>query len=232
MHGKNVVITGAAGALGKAVADYFQSLGSNLLLLDYSDELLAEAFPGPHEAMWMRAVDLTSRDSCHAAMADAASEMGQIEVLANIAGGFLMGDPVHATTDETWDFLMNLNARSIMNMASAVVPGMQANGGGKIINVAAQAGTQGMALMGAYTASKAAVMRLTESMAAELREQHINVNAVMPSLIDTPRNRADMPDADFSKWVPPQQIASVVGFLASEGAKAVHGACIPVAGLS
>ena len=109
---------------------------------------------------------------------------------------------------------------------------MIGQGGGKIVNVAARAATTGFAMMGAYTASKAAVMRLTESMAAELREKKINVNCIMPGTIDTPRNREDMPDADHSKWVPTAQLASVVGFLASDEAVAVHGAAIPVDGLS
>jgi len=231
-QGQNIVVTGAAGALGQAVAAYFRDQGAGLVLLDYSDELLQQAYPQVGESELLLAVDLTNREACVSGIKEAQENLGKIDVLANIAGGFVMGDPVHHTSDESWDFLMNLNARSVMNMAAAVVPGMLEQGAGKIINVAAEAGKQGAALMGAYTASKAAVMRLTESMAAELREQHINVNAVMPSLIDTPRNRSDMPDADFSLWVSPSQIASVIGFLASKEAAAVHGACIPVAGLS
>ncbi len=143
-----------------------------------------------------------------------------------------MGEAVHETSDETWDFLFNLNTRSIVNTSSVVVPQMQKQGGGKIVNIAAKAATQGFANMGAYTASKAAVMRLTEAMAAELREQQINVNCIMPGTIDTPRNREDMPDADHNRWVPPSQLASVIGFLASDAAAAVHGAAIPVDGLS
>ena len=144
----------------------------------------------------------------------------------------MMGEQVHETSDDTWDFLMNLNTRSIVNTTSVVVPAMIGQGGGKIINVAARAATQGIATMGVYTASKAAVMRLTEAMAGELREQNINVNCIMPGTIDTPRNRQDMPDADHSKGVPPAQLASVGGFLASEAAIAVHGAAIQVDGLS
>jgi NAD(P)-dependent dehydrogenase (short-subunit alcohol dehydrogenase family) len=143
-----------------------------------------------------------------------------------------MGDPVHATSDKTWDFLFDLNTRSVLNTAAAVVPIMLEKGSGKVVNVSARAGLAGAAAMGTYTASKAAVMRLTESMALELREQGVNVNAVMPSLIDTPRNRADMPDADHSKWVRPADIAEVIGYLASPAACAVHGACVPVDGLS
>jgi NAD(P)-dependent dehydrogenase (short-subunit alcohol dehydrogenase family) len=229
---KSVVVTGGAGALGKVVVNWYSDRGAKVAVLDYSDDLLAEAFPNPFEKHFYVACDLTNRKSCSEAVGRVVRQFEKIDVLANIAGGFLMGDPVHETSDETWDFLFNLNTRSILNMSAAVVPGMLARSSGKIINVAARAALGGMANMGAYTASKAAVVRLTESMALELREEGVNVNAVMPSLIDTPRNRQDMPTADFSKWVKPDQIANVIGFLSSEDSAAVHGACIPVDGLS
>jgi NAD(P)-dependent dehydrogenase (short-subunit alcohol dehydrogenase family) len=227
-----VVVTGGAGALGQAVVAWFTSRGAKVAVLDYSDELLAGAYPAPNQQHAYIACDLTNRESTAEAIGRVVREFGHIDVLANIAGGFLMGDPVHETSDKTWDFLFDLNTRSILNTAAAVVPVMISHGQGKVVNVAARAGVAGAAAMGAYTASKASVMRLTESMALELREQKINVNAVMPSLIDTPRNRSDMPDADFSKWVAPEDIAEVVGYLASESARAVHGACVPVDGLS
>jgi len=227
-----VVVTGAAGALGKAVFEHFSGLGARVAALDYSEELLAAAFPeqvAPHS---YQTVDLTKRESCKLALEETISSFGRVDVLCNVAGGFLMGESVHETSDETWDFLMNLNARSIVNTSSVIVPQMQRQGGGKIINIAARAATQGFAQMGVYTASKAAVMRLTEAMAFELREDNINVNCIMPGIIDTARNREDMPDADHSKWVPTAQLASVIGFLASDAAIAVHGAAIPVDGLS
>lgn len=229
---KVVVVTGAAGALGKGVFEHFAGLDARVVALDYSEDLLNSAFPTRDERHRYLPVDLTSAESCTEVFEAVIADMGQIDVLCNVAGGFLMGEPVHETSDKTWDFLMNLNTRSILNTAQVVVPHMLSQGGGKIVNVAAGAATRGMALMGVYSASKAAVMRITEAMAAELREDSINVNAIMPSMIDTPRNRQDMPDADFSKWVPPSQLASVIGFLASDAAGAVHGACVPVDGLS
>jgi NAD(P)-dependent dehydrogenase (short-subunit alcohol dehydrogenase family) len=227
-----VLVTGGAGALGQAVVAWFTDRGANVAVLDYSDELLSSAYPQPSSQHAYIACDLTDRESTAAAVGRVEREFGRIDILANIAGGFLMGESVHETSDKTWDFLFDLNTRSILNTAAAVVPIMLSNGGGKVVNVAARAGIAGAAAMGAYTASKASVMRLTESMALELREQSINVNAVMPSLIDTPRNRADMPDADYSKWVAPSDIAEVIGYLASDAARAVHGACVPVDGLS
>ena len=230
-EGKRVFVTGAAGALGQAVCHYFVKRGARLVALDYSDDLLIDAFPSQIEEHEYLAVDLTSRVSCNKVLGPSVTG-GGVDVLCNIAGGFIMGEQVHETSDTTWEFLMNLNTRSIINTTSVVVPKMLDQGAGKIINVGARAATQGSAAMGLYTASKAAVMRLTESMAAELRERNINVNCIMPGTIDTPKNREGMPDADHAKWVLPAQLASVVGFLASEEAIAVHGAAIPVDGLS
>jgi NAD(P)-dependent dehydrogenase (short-subunit alcohol dehydrogenase family) len=233
----HVVVTGGAGALGQSVVSYFESRGARVAILDYSEEILGEVFTSRQPGnLYPRnlyiACDLTSRESCEAAVKDILVEFGSIEILCNIAGGFLMGEMVHETTDQTWDFLFNLNSRSILNMGAAVVPGMLTAQKGKIVSVAAKAATAGAAAMGAYTASKSVVMRLTESMALELRESNINVNCILPGVIDTPRNRQDMPDADHKKWVSPDSIARVIGFLASEDAAAIHGAAIPVDGLS
>lgn len=230
--GKTVVVTGGAGVLGKSVANWFAAQGAHLAVIDYSREIIEAAYPDKNPRDLYLTCDLTDRGQCADTVTGIIAAAGGIDVLCNIAGGFMMGDPVHETSESTWDFLFDLNARSIVNMAAAVVPAMLDAGAGKIVNVAARAAREGAALMGAYTASKAAVLRLTESMGLELREQNINVNCVMPSLIDTPRNRQDMPGADFSKWVSPDGIASVIGFLASDDARFIHGAGIPVDGLS
>jgi NAD(P)-dependent dehydrogenase (short-subunit alcohol dehydrogenase family) len=229
---KVVVVTGGAGALGRAVAQWFTTQGARLAVIDYSSEIIDDAFAARVPGHLYLACDLTDREACGGAARDIDNALGGVDVLCNIAGGFVMGDPVHETSEATWDFLFDLNARSIVNMAAAVVPRMLAKGSGKIVNVAARAGREGEALMGVYTASKAAVLRLTESMGKELRESNINVNCVMPSLIDTPRNRQDMPGADFTKWVDPNDIAKVIGFLASDDAACINGAGIPVDGLS
>ena len=229
---KTVIVTGGAGAVGREVVRWFNDRGAQVGVLDVNDAVLESAFQTVADSLYLVSCNLTQRDSCAEAVAKIQERFEQIDILCNVAGGFLMGDPVHETSNATWDFLFDLNARSILNMSAAVVPSMLAAGGGKVINVAARAALGGAALMGAYTASKAAVMRITESMAQELRANNINVNCVLQSLIDTPRNRQDMPNADYSRWVTPAQIASVIGFLASPDAVAVHGAGIPVDGLS
>lgn len=215
------MLTGAAGNLGRAVASAFA--GDQLVLLDVKRGALQDT-----ERQRFIAVDLLDPQSVQAAV----QQCKRIDVLCNIAGGFRMGSPVHDTSDKDWNFLMDLNAGSVINMSRAVVPVMLKAGGGKIVNVGAFAAQKGVAHMGAYVASKSAVIRLTESMAAELREKNINVNCVLPTIIDTPENRAAMPDADPKRWVAPQDLAKVIVFLASDAARAIHGAAIPVTGLS
>lgn len=230
---KVVVVTGAAGGLGQSIVAHFRDAGAKVGLIDYSDELLQKAFPNSDpEKEILVSCDLTNRDSTQAAFDNILSRFGAIDVLANIAGGFAMGEQVHETSDKTWDFLLNLNTRSIVNTAAAAVPVMLKQGSGKIINVSSASSVKGSGLQGAYIASKSAVARLSETMADELRAKNINVNYIMPSIIDTPVNRQSMPDADFSKWVKPTDLANVVTFLASDASVAVHGAGIPVVGLS
>jgi len=218
-----VLVTGAAGALGAAVVERFAGRGATIAQLDIVD------IDNGHYAA---RCDLMDKAATAAAINDIVRELGRIDIVANIAGGFAMGEAVHETSTETWEFLMGLNASSVLNVARAAVPHMLANGSGKIVNVGAGPGQKGVGLMGAYGASKSVVIRLTEAMADELKEQGINVNCVIPSIIDTERNRSDMPDADFSRWVTPEAMARVIGFLASDDAAPIHGAAVPVSGLS
>ncbi|HEY3046984.1 MAG TPA: SDR family NAD(P)-dependent oxidoreductase [Polaromonas sp.] len=229
---RTVMVTGAAGNLGQAVAAAFAGQGARLVLLGRQLDSLRAAFGDEGPDRLFLAADLLDGRQVAAALAAAIGRFGRIDVLCNLAGGFRMGDAVHETADSTWDFLLDINARTLLNMARAVVPHMIERGGGKIVNVGAYAAQRGVARMGAYCASKSSVIRLTEAMAAELREQNINVNCVLPTIIDTPENRAAMPDADPLRWVAPKDLASVIVFLASDTAGAVHGAALPVTGLS
>ena len=210
---KTILVTGAKGNLGSALTEAFTARGGKVVPIDLPTNLLDQA-------------------QVDAVVQKAIKDFKRIDVLCNIAGGFRMGKPVHETTDADWNFLMDLNARTVLHTARAVVPHMIAAGGGKIVNVGAFAAQKGAADMGAYIASKSAVIRLTETMAAELREKNINVNCVLPTIIDTPANRADLPQADPKRWVAPADLARVIVFLASEEARAVHGATLPVTGLS
>jgi len=153
-----------------------------------------------------------------------------VDVLVNTFGGYRGGKPVHEADLADWDFLFNINVRTTLLCCRAVIPQMLKQGTGKIINVASRDGLSGSAGYAAYSASKSAVLRLTESMAAELKVSNINVNCIMPGTIDTPQNRAAVPNGDFTKWVEPAAIADVIAFLASEGARAINGAALPVYG--
>ena len=217
-NGVNVTVTGAAGVLGIAVARAFQDEGATVSGID----VLATDTP-----FQLHQADLINPEDARRVV----TEIGQIDVLANIAGGFAMGDTVETTSDETWDFMYNLNARTVFNTVRAVVPQMVERQQGKIVNVGAINALSGIGRMAAYSASKSVVIRLTESLAEELKSKHINVNCILPSIIDTPRNREDMPKADFSAWVTPQAMAKVVLFLASSDADPIHGASIAVKGL-
>lgn len=216
--GVNVAVTGAAGALGTAVAQAFIDEGANVSGIDVVDA--QTSFP-------LYQADLIDPQDTRRVVA----KIGRIDVLANIAGGFTMGDTVETTSDETWDFMYNLNARTVFNTVRTVVPQMIERQQGKIVNIGALNALSGVGRMAAYSASKSVVIRLTESLADELKAKNVNVNCVLPSIIDTPRNRQDMPNANFSTWVTPQAMAKVVLFLASSDADPIHGASLPVTGL-
>ncbi|MGE4615520.1 MAG: SDR family NAD(P)-dependent oxidoreductase [Gammaproteobacteria bacterium] len=214
-------MTGASGALGQVVAETARLQGALVSALDLHE-------CAGHEDIRKFSVDLTDAP----ATMECIRQIGDIDVVFNIAGGFAMGPAVHKTTAEQWDHMFRMNVSTMRNTVSAVVPKMVARGHGSIVNVGAMSAREGQANMGAYCVAKSAVMRLTESLSKELRHQSINVNAVLPSIIDTPANRTDMPDADFSNWVRPQDLANVICFLGSEAARAVHGALLPVQALA
>jgi NAD(P)-dependent dehydrogenase (short-subunit alcohol dehydrogenase family) len=226
------VVTGAGGNLGRAVAKTLADRGARLLLIDLKRESLEKAFGAEDERRLFAPANLLQLADVDAAIERAVARFGRIDALANIAGGFRMGSPVHATSEADWNFLFDVNVRTLLNMAYAVVPRLLEGGGGKIVNVGAFAAQKGVAQMGAYVAAKSTVIRLTESMAAELREKNINVNCVLPTTLDTPENRASMPKADPARWVAPADLANVIAFLCSDAARAIHGAAIPVTGLS
>lgn len=231
MSTHTVCITGAAGHLGQAVAATFSKLGARLVLIDRDGSALERVLGGTTDAMLLP-LDLLDRAQVQEGVGQAIARYGAFDVCCHLAGGFRMGEAVHETTATTWDLLMDLNAKSLLNIASAVVPPMCQRGRGRIVTVGAAVADRGGARMGAYSASKSALIRLTEAMSAELKDRGINVNCVLPSIIDTPDNRVAMPNADASRWVSPQALAEVIAFLASDGATAIHGAAIPVTGLA
>lgn len=224
LAGKTMVVTGGAGILGHSVANVARSEGAQIVLFDVAGDFSSDLTDSG--AQYLQ-VDLTDDQAVERAIA----EVGSFDIVANIAGGFDMGPTVFETTDERWEAMQKINVTTLRTMLRHAVPVLQRRGGGSIVNVGALGALRGGGNMGAYTAAKSTVMRLTEALSDELRHQSINVNAVLPSLIDTPRNRADMPDADHDQWVSPDDLANVICFLASDDASAVHGALVPVTGL-
>lgn len=225
---QRVVITGAAGTLGAVVARAFSAAGANLALIDRAgaphDPLAGVA--GTH--VFLEGIDLTDPAQARRAMDAAVSKLGGIDVLINIAGGFRWETVADGSLD-TWDFLYSINLKSAVCACKAALAHLPA-GRGRIVNVGAAAAAKAGTGMGAYTASKAGVAKLTEALAEELKDKGVTVNAVLPTIIDTPVNRADMPKADFARWVDPQALADVILFLASHAARAITGASILVSG--
>jgi NAD(P)-dependent dehydrogenase (short-subunit alcohol dehydrogenase family) len=231
-NGKSVLITGAAGHLGRATASAFARQGARLALVDIDPQALVSAqaalLAGTDSIVYP--TNLLDAQAIAALIADVQTRFGQIDVLANIAGGFAMGPEISETTDTEWDAMLDLNLRSVFHCCRAAIPALPPEGGGHIVNVAARAATRGIGRMGPYCVSKAAVITLTEALADELKHRGTTVNCILPGTIDTPANRAAMPDQDPGLWVPLDALADVILFLSSDGARCVTGAAVPVYG--
>jgi NAD(P)-dependent dehydrogenase (short-subunit alcohol dehydrogenase family) len=226
-----IVITGAAGTLGAAVAQAFHQVNAQVVLLDRADHrwpVLAES--NAPQPITIGNVNVADEESVDAAIAQVMQQTGRIDALINTVGGYRAGIPLHQMEVTDADALMGLNARSVFLTCRAVVPHMLAQGSGKIVNIASRGALQGTAGASIYSASKSVVIRLTESLADELKTHGINVNCVLPGMIDTPANRAAMPAADASTWVATDALADVILFLCSDAARAIHGAGLPVYG--
>lgn len=231
MASRNVIlITGAAGALGRAAAEAFEAAGAALILLDINLAALNQAYPDESEQRHLVEGDLLDPASVASAVETGLKVFGRIDVLCNMAGGFYYGEPVHETRQDVWLQQFHVNATTVVNAVRGVVPHMVCRGKGTVFNIGAAAHLQGHGRMSAYAVGKSAVMRLTESMAEELRDTGVNVLCLMPSIIDTPKNRADMPQADPGEWTPAPAIAQLMVLLTTDAASLMSGSCIPLNG--
>jgi NAD(P)-dependent dehydrogenase (short-subunit alcohol dehydrogenase family) len=225
LQGKRIAITGAAGSLGAAVVRAALDAGAGVAAIDHAPIARADA-RNFHE---FGGVDLTSSDAAEKTFAAIGEKLGGLDALVNIAGAFRWEKIEHGDL-ATWDLLFNVNLRTAVAASMAALPLLVQGRASRIVNIGAAGAIKAGVGMGAYAASKAGVSKLTEALAEELKERGITVNAILPTTIDTPANRKDMPDADHSRWVKPEQIADVILFLRSDQAQAVTGALIPVAG--
>lgn len=229
--GQTIIITGAGGNLGRAIVNALSQAGANLVLADVQPgpiETLAASLSA-ERILTVPGADVRTAEGCASIVTAALARFGSIAGLANTVGTFRVRNVAEGAADD-WAFLMELNALSALRLSAAVLPAMIGQGYGRIVHVAAGAGQKSFASASVYSASKAAVIRITEAVAQEHAHANITANCVMPGTIDTPQNRAAMPDADRSTWVQPENIASVIAFLLSREARAVSGAAIPVTG--
>jgi NAD(P)-dependent dehydrogenase (short-subunit alcohol dehydrogenase family) len=224
MNGKVVVVTGAMGALGRVVVQTAVDRGARVAAFDFA----AAALAATPNLLPLGHVDLADAAQATAAIGSVATHFGGLDALVNVAGGFVY-ETVADGDVKSWQHMYQLNTLTALNACRAAIPHLMKSPAGRIVNVGAMGALQAGVGMGPYAASKSAVHRLTETLAAELKGK-VNVNAVLPSTIDTPANRASMPGADFAKWVTPQELAHVILFLVSDEASAVTGALLPVAG--
>lgn len=229
MSARTILVTGGTGALGRAVVEAFLAAGDRVVV--------PWIVPAEAEAVRASWGDLLAAGRAQLVEADVSDEAGaaataraagDVDVLVNGVGGFAGGPPVDETSLEVWDRMYRINLRTAAACCRAVLPGMKRRGRGVVVSVASQAALAPPAGLAAYAASKAGVVALTASLQAEVAPRGIRVHAVVPSTIDTPANRAAMPDADFSAWTPPAKIAGVILWLASDAASSVRGALLPV----
>lgn len=234
LSGKSAIVTGGAGALGSAVVKVFLEAGARVSIpfrapgeLDRLRERLRLESEAPLSGA---RVDLTDETAVLNYAESVAEDRGGLDILVNAAGGFTGGSPVHETDWRVWQEQLDINLKTAVIASRAAVPHMIRRGSGSIVNVSSRPATQSGASIAAYAAAKRALLAVTDAMAAELLEKDITVNAVLPSTIDTPANREAMPKADFSRWVPPEEIARVILFLAGPDARIISGAHLPVYG--
>ena len=227
-----VVVLGASGNLGKACAEVFLERGAQVALVDRSSEALEAAFPecDDERVTLVGGIDLSDEDSVDRMVSDVEDRFDRIDVLVNTVGAFRGGQLLQDEPLETWDLMLNVNLFSALIASREVVPLMLKNRSGRIINVLSRNALGGAANYAAYSAAKGALLRMSESLAGELKGSGITANCVIPGTIDTPQNREAMPSADVSQWVTPSEIADVIAFLASNAARAVTGTAIPVYG--
>lgn len=232
-NGQVIVVTGAAGNLGKAVARSFLDRNATVCGIDHRKGRMDDLEIISHKSgkfYRFDEVNVTDKQEMFTLAEMIHNRIGSVDILVNTVGGFSSGEMVHELSIQTWHRMMDLNVHSFLSTTAAFVPDMIDNKKGKVISIGSKSALKGGVSTGAYAAAKSALLRLTESMAEELKNLNIQVNCVLPGVIDTPENRKAMPNADFSMWVTPEQVVDVIQFLSSYESGGVTGASVPVFG--
>jgi NAD(P)-dependent dehydrogenase (short-subunit alcohol dehydrogenase family) len=229
LSGQVIIVTGAAGNVGSALATLLASRGARIAAVDTAKDRLEAVTAGLSGSghLALPNYDLADFAAAAALVAEVRGTCGRLDSVGTTVGGFAMAKLADAGLDQ-WEAMFKLNVKTTWNIYRASVPVIRQAGGGALVGIGSAAGLKGSGEMAAYSATKSAVMRLTESLADELRPDRIRVNAVLPSTIDTPQNRAAMPGADMSRWVTPAEVAEVMAFLLSDRASGITGALVPV----
>jgi NAD(P)-dependent dehydrogenase (short-subunit alcohol dehydrogenase family) len=233
LQGMMALITGGTGGLGQAVTRAVVRAGAAAVvthIVPHEADALQQAMQAHNFRCELVQVDVTDPPAVQQLVRDVLARHGRIELLVNLVGGYLGGIDVADLSDEDWNHQLNLNLRSAFVCCRAVVPHMVAQGAGRIVSVASRAAVRPGPGSAAYNVSKAGVISLTETLSEEVKRHGVNVNCILPSVIDTPANRRAMPDANFDLWVKPEDIAEVIVFLLSDASRAITGAAIPIYG--
>ena len=223
---KVVLITGANGGLGIAVTNGF--LGAGARVAGVGRKIQSYGFPHPNFTAYP--AELGNPDAAHAVVTAVIAKWERIDVLVHLVGGFTGGQPVAETDDATLEQMLEVNLRAAFYVFRAVLPGMRTRGAGRILAIGSRTAVDPQPMVGAYSASKAALVSLVRTIALENKDRGISANVILPGTMDTPANRAAMPDADPAKWVHPSQVASLLLHLASDQASEITGAVIPILG--
>ena len=226
MKGKVAIVTGANGGLGRHVTQ--QLLDAGVSVVGVSRKIANSDFDG--SAFTPLPADISTADGAQSMTKAIIAKFGRVDIVAHTVGGFAGGHPLHETDDEVFENMLNMNLTSTFFLLRALIPELRKTGQGRLIGIGSRAALEPGAGVGAYSASKAAMVSLIRTAAAENADAGMTANVILPGTIDTPANRKSMPNADFSKWVQPSRIASLVVWLAGDSGRDVNGAVIPVYG--
>lgn len=243
-YGQVILITGGTGALGSKVSESFLNFSPRAIVITFRSETEMQELKGKldrsnkeqkknhHTLIEFVKVDITHEDEVKTLISNILEKFGQIHVLANVVGGYIGGKNVGETSEEEWDKMILINLKSAFLISKHVLTSMKKKKFGKIVHISSATGAKASGNDSAYAASKAGLIRLVESLAEEISGLNININCVLPTIIDTESNRQAMPTSNFSKWIPPEELAKVICFLSSEDSKVVNGVALPTRGTS